>query len=313
MNHLESLKQHSIVVADTGDIESIARLKPRDATTNPSLLLKSAQDARYRPLLDAALTQAQAAGEDLSGVIDRLFVAFGCEILKHVPGRVSTEVDPRLSFDSAATIDKAQRLIALYEAAGIARERVLIKIATTWEGVRAAGHLEREGIHCNLTLLFGMAQAIACADAGVTLISPFVGRIYDWYCAQQKVSDIPLDQDPGVASVTRIYDYYKQFGYRTEVMGASFRKVGQVEALAGCDLLTIAPDLLDQMAALPGTLERRLDAGRCTPAERITLDEKAYRWLHNQDAMAVEKLSDGIRRFDVDARKLDAFVAGLMR
>lgn len=313
MNHLESLKQHSIVVADTGDIESIARLKPRDATTNPSLLLKSAQDARYRPLLDAALTQARAAGEDLSGVIDRLFVAFGCEILKHVPGRVSTEVDPRLSFDSAATIDKAQRLIALYEAAGIARERVLIKIATTWEGVRAAGHLEREGIHCNLTLLFGMAQAIACADAGVTLISPFVGRIYDWYCAQQKVSDIPLEQDPGVASVTRIYDYYKQFGYRTEVMGASFRKVGQVEALAGCDLLTIAPDLLDQMAALPGTLERRLDAGRCTPAERITLDEKAYRWLHNQDAMAVEKLSDGIRRFDVDARKLDAFVAGLMR
>lgn len=313
MNHLESLKQHSIVVADTGDIESIARLKPRDATTNPSLLLKSAQDARYRPLLDAALTQARAAGEDLSGVIDRLFVAFGCEILKHVPGRVSTEVDPRLSFDSTATIDKAQRLIALYEAAGIARERVLIKIATTWEGVRAAGHLEREGIHCNLTLLFGMAQAIACADAGVTLISPFVGRIYDWYCAQQKVSDIPLEQDPGVASVTRIYDYYKQFGYRTEVMGASFRKVGQVEALAGCDLLTIAPDLLDQMAALPGTLERRLDAGRCTPAERITLDEKAYRWLHNQDAMAVEKLSDGIRRFDVDARKLDAFVAGLMR
>lgn len=313
MNHLESLKQHSIVVADTGDIESIARLKPRDATTNPSLLLKSAQDARYRPLLDAALTQARAAGEDLSGVIDRLFVAFGCEILKHVPGRVSTEVDPRLSFDSAATIDKAQRLIALYEAAGIARERVLIKIATTWEGVRAAGHLEREGIHCNLTLLFGMAQAIACADAGVTLISPFVGRIYDWYCAQQKVSDIPLEQDPGVASVTRIYDYYKQFGYRTEVMGASFRKVGQVEALAGCDLLTIAPDLLDQMAALPGTLERRLDAGRCTPAERITLDEKAYRWLHNQDAMAVEKLSDGIRRFDVNARKLDAFVAGLMR
>lgn len=311
--HLESLKQHSIVVADTGDIESIARLKPQDATTNPSLLLKSAQDARYRPLLDGALAQAKAAGEDLSGAIDRLFVAFGCEILKHVPGRVSTEVDPRLSFDTEASIAKARHLIALYEAAGVSRSRVLIKLATTWEGVRAAEKLERDGIHCNLTLLFGMAQAIACADAGVTLISPFVGRIYDWHCAQQKVADIPLEQDPGVASVTRIYNYYKQHGYHTEVMGASFRKVGQVEALAGCDLLTIAPDLLDQMAALPGELERRLDPTRTTPAERIVLDQKAYHWLHNEDAMAVEKLSDGIRRFDVDARKLDAFVAGLMQ
>ncbi|MFZ5454622.1 MAG: transaldolase [Pseudomonadota bacterium] len=311
--HLESLKQHSIVVADTGDIESIARLRPQDATTNPSLLLKSAQDARYRPLLDAALAQAKAAGEDLAGAIDRLFVAFGCEILKHVPGRVSTEVDPRLSFDTEASIAKARHLIALYEAAGISRSRVLIKLATTWEGVRAAEKLERDGIHCNLTLLFGMAQAIACADAGVTLISPFVGRIYDWYCAQQKVADIPLEQDPGVASVTRIYNYYKQHGYHTEVMGASFRKVGQVEALAGCDLLTIAPDLLDQMAALPGELERRLDPTRTTPAERVVLDERAYRWLHNEDAMAVEKLSDGIRRFDVDARKLDAFVSGLMQ
>ncbi|MFW2455556.1 transaldolase [Methyloversatilis discipulorum] len=311
--HLESLKQHSIVVADTGDIESIARLRPQDATTNPSLLLKSAQDARYRPLLDAALAQAKAAGEDLAGAIDRLFVAFGCEILKHVPGRVSTEVDPRLSFDTEASIAKARHLIALYEAAGVSRSRVLIKLATTWEGIRAAEKLERDGIHCNLTLLFGMAQAIACADAGVTLISPFVGRIYDWYCAQQKVADIPLEQDPGVASVTRIYNYYKQHGYHTEVMGASFRKVGQVEALAGCDLLTIAPDLLDQMAALPGELERRLDPTRTTPAERVVLDERAYRWLHNEDAMAVEKLSDGIRRFDVDARKLDAFVAGLMQ
>ena len=311
-SHLESLKRHSIVVADTGDIESIARLKPQDATTNPSLLLKSAQDTRYRPLLDTALAQAKAAGEDLSGAVDRLFVAFGCEILKHVPGRVSTEVDPRLSFDTEASIARARRLIALYEAAGISRSRVLIKIASTWEGIRAAEKLERDGIHCNLTLLFGMAQAIACADAGVTLISPFVGRIYDWYCAQQKVTDIPLEQDPGVASVTRIHNYYKQHGYHTEVMGASFRKVGQVEALAGCDLLTIAPDLLDQMAALPGELERRLDPTRTTPAERVVLDEKAYRWLHNEDAMAVEKLSDGIRRFDVDARKLDAFVAGLM-
>lgn len=311
--HLESLKQHSIVVADTGDIESIARLKPQDATTNPSLLLKSAQDARYRPLLDGALAQAKAAGEDQSGAIDRLFVAFGCEILKHVPGRVSTEVDPRLSFDTEASIAKARHLIALYEAAGISRSRVLIKLATTWEGIRAAEKLERDGIHCNLTLLFGMAQAIACADAGVTLISPFVGRIYDWYCVQQKVADIPLEQDPGVASVTRIYNYYKQHGYHTEVMGASFRKVGQVEALAGCDLLTIAPDLLDQMAALPGELERRLDPTRTTPAERVVLDQKAYQWLHNEDAMAVEKLSDGIRRFDVDARKLDAFVAGLMQ
>jgi transaldolase len=314
MNHLESLKQHSVVVADTGDIESIARLKPRDATTNPSLLLKSAQDARYRPLVDDAIARGRAAGDDVSGVIDRLFVAFGCEILKSVPGRVSTEVDPRLSFNLDATVAKGQRLIELYEQAGVARERVLIKVASTWEGIRAAERLERNGVHCNLTLLFGMAQAVACADAGVTLISPFVGRIYDWHCAARKVSDIPADEDPGVASVTRIYTYYKQFGYHTEVMGASFRKVEQIERLAGCDLLTISPELMDKLAATEGSIERHLDPVRAAAAghSRVTLDEKAYRWMHNDDAMAVEKLSDGIRRFDADARKLDQYVAALM-
>jgi transaldolase len=314
MNHLESLKQHSVVVADTGDIESIARLKPRDATTNPSLLLKSAQDARHRPLVDDAIARGRAAGDDVSGVIDRLFVAFGCEILKSVPGRVSTEVDPRLSFNLDATVAKGQRLIELYEQAGVARERVLIKVASTWEGIRAAERLERNGVHCNLTLLFGMAQAVACADAGVTLISPFVGRIYDWHCAARKVSDIPADEDPGVASVTRIYTYYKQFGYHTEVMGASFRKVEQIERLAGCDLLTISPELMDKLAATEGSIERHLDPVRAAAAghSRVTLDEKAYRWMHNDDAMAVEKLSDGIRRFDADARKLDQYVAALM-
>jgi transaldolase len=314
MNHLESLKQHSVVVADTGDIESIARLKPRDATTNPSLLLKSAQDARYRPLVDDAIARGRAAGDDVSGVIDRLFVAFGCEILKSVPGRVSTEVDPRLSFNLDATVAKGQRLIELYEQAGVARERVLIKVASTWEGIRAAERLERNGVHCNLTLLFGMAQAVACADAGVTLISPFVGRIYDWHCAARKVSDIPADEDPGVASVSRIYTYYKQFGYHTEVMGASFRKVEQIERLAGCDLLTISPELMDKLAATEGSIERHLDPVRAAAAghSRVTLDEKAYRWMHNDDAMAVEKLSDGIRRFDADARKLDQYVAALM-
>jgi transaldolase len=314
MNHLESLKQHSVVVADTGDIESIARLKPQDATTNPSLLLKSAQDARHRPLVDDAIARGRAAGDDVSGVIDRLFVAFGCEILKSIPGRVSTEVNPRLSFSTDATVAKGQRLIELYEQAGVARERVLIKVATTWEGIRAAERLERNGVHCNLTLLFGMAQAVACADAGVTLISPFVGRIYDWHCAARKVSDIPADEDPGVASVSRIYTYYKQFGYHTEVMGASFRKVEQIERLAGCDLLTISPELMDKLAATEGSIERHLDPARAAAAghTRVTLDEKAYRWMHNDDAMAVEKLSEGIRRFDADARKLDQYVAALM-
>ena len=309
---LDALKQHSIIVADTGDIDAIARWKPQDATTNPSLLLAAAQEAGYRPVVDAALAKA---GGDPQAVIDRLFVGFGCEILRHIAGRVSTEVDARLSFDTEATVAKAERLIALYAEAGVGPERVLIKVASTWEGIRAAERLEKKGIHCNLTLLFSFAQAVACAEAGVTLISPFVGRIYDWHKQARKVDDIPLDDDPGVASVLRIYRYFKKFDYRTQVMGASFRKMGQITALAGCDLLTIAPDLLEQLRNAEGSLERRLspeDAKR-QDLKRITLDEKTFRWMHNADAMAVEKLSDGIRRFDADARKLEAFAATLVQ
>src|SRR6059058_4104683 len=245
--------------------------------------------------------------------MDNLFVQFGREILKHVAGRVSTEVDARLSFDGQASMARAKRLIGLYEKHGVSRDRVLIKLASTWEGIRAAEKLEREGIHCNMTLLFSFAQAVACADAGVTLISPFVGRIYDWYRASRKVDDIPVDEDPGVASVTKIYGYYKKHGYKTQVMGASFRKTEQILALAGCDLLTIAPDLLEKLARTPGPVERRLspEAARRASVEKIALDEKAFRWLHNEDPMATEKLAEGIRRFDADARKLERLIISL--
>ena len=298
-NQLESLKTHSLVVADTGDIEAVARWKPQDATTNPSLLLSSAEDPRFRHLMDRDM--------------DRVFVNFGCEILKHIPGRVSTEVDARLSFDTAKSIDKARRFISLYEEAGVKRSRVLIKLASTWEGIKAAEKLEREGIHCNMTLLFSFAQALACADAGVTLISPFVGRIYDWHKQQRKVEDIPLDDDPGVASVARIYTYYKKHGYQTQVMGASFRKTGQILALAGCDLLTIAPDLLEKLSAAQGEIPRRLSPEKAKEAslDKVSLDEKAFRWLHNEDAMATDKLAEGIRRFDADARKLEKLLTSL--
>ncbi len=308
---LDSLKRHSTIVADTGDIDAIARWKPRDATTNPSLLLAAAQDARYRAIVDAALG---AADGDAAAAMDQLSVAFGREILGHIEGRVSTEVDARLSFDTEGTAAKARHLIELYAAAGVPRERVLIKVASTWEGIRAAAQLEREGIHCNLTLLFSFAQALACAEAGVTLISPFVGRIYDWHRQARKVDDIPLDEDPGVASVTRIYNYYKKFGYATQVMGASFRKTGQILRLAGCDLLTIAPDLLQQLAQAEGEVGARLSVAQAqvSVTERLSLDEKTWRWMHNEDAMAVEKLADGIRRFDADARKLEAYVRGLI-
>ena len=311
-SQLDSLRQHSTVVADTGDIDAIARWRPQDATTNPSLLLAAAQEARFRPLVEEALERGRDAA---APTLEWLFVLFGREILKHMPGRVSTEVDARLSFDAAGSIAKARRFAELYEGAGVARERVLIKLASTWEGIRAAERLEREGIHCNMTLLFSFAQAAACADAGVTLISPFVGRIYDWHKAARKVDDIPIAEDPGVASVTRIYQYYKKFGYATQVMGASFRKAAQILALAGCDLLTIAPDLLGKLAAARGELERRLspEEAREHALERISLDEKAYRWPHNEDPMAVEKLSDGIRRFDADARKLEAAVGALLQ
>ncbi len=311
-NQLESLRRHSVVVADTGDIDAVARWQPRDATTNPSLLLTAAQDSRYRPLVEDALVRGKGQAEP---TLEWLCVLFGREILKHIQGRVSTEVDARLSFDTEGTLAKARRFIELYAQAGVPKERVLIKVAATWEGIRAAEQLEREGIHCNMTLLFSFAQAVACAEAGVTLISPFVGRIYDWHKAARKVDDIPIAEDPGVASVARIYRYYKKFGYATQVMGASFRKIAQITALAGCDLLTIAPDLLDKLSAAPGELERRLspEEARRHALERLTLDEKAFHWLHNEDAMAVEKLSEGIRRFDADARKLEQFVLSLVK
>ena len=299
MTQLESLRQHSLVVSDTGDIEAVARWKPQDATTNPSLLLSSAEDPRFRHLMDRD--------------VDQVFVNFGCEILRHIPGRVSTEVDARLSFDTARSIEKARRFISLYEKAGTKRERVLIKLAATWEGIKAAEKLEREGIHCNMTLLFSFAQAAACADAGVTLISPFVGRIYDWYRQQRKVDDIPVEDDPGVASVVRIYNYYKKHGYKTQVMGASFRKTGQILALAGCDLLTIAPDLLDKLSKAEGEIARKLspEAARRSDIDKVALDEKSFRWQHNDDAMATDKLAEGIRRFDADARKLEKLIISL--
>jgi transaldolase len=310
MNQLESLRSHSLVVADTGDIEAVARWKPQDATTNPSLLLTAAQDPRFQHLVSAAIKEARG---DTAAAMDGLFVQFGREILKHVAGRVSTEVDARLSFDLEGSITRAKRLIGLYEKHGVSRERVLIKLASTWEGIRAAEKLEREGIHCNMTLLFSFAQAVACADAGVTLISPFVGRIYDWYRAARKVDDIPADDDPGVASVTKIYTYYKKHGYKTQVMGASFRKTEQILALAGCDLLTIAPDLLEKLAKTPGAVERRLspEAARKSSVEKIALDEANFRWLHNEDPMATDKLAEGIRRFDADARKLERLIISL--
>jgi transaldolase len=308
--HLESLKKHSLVVADTGDIDACARWKPQDATTNPSLLLAAAADPRWSALVENAIRESRS---DLSLAMDCLFVQFGREILRHVAGRVSTEVDARLSFDLDKSIERARRIVGLYERAGVSRERVLIKLASTWEGIRAAEKLEREGIHCNLTLLFSFAQAVACADAGVTLMSPFVGRIYDWHCRERKVVDIPIEDDPGVASVTRIYNYCKKHGYATQVMGASFRKTGQIVALAGCDLLTIAPDLLDKLAKTEGEIPRRLSPekakGEAIP--RQTLDEKAFRWLHNEDAMATDKLAEGIRRFDADARKLEKLISSL--
>jgi transaldolase len=307
---LESLKKHSLVVADTGDIDAVAKWKPQDATTNPSLLLTSAEDPRYQPLVDKAVREA---GGDVAAAVDALFVQFGVRILKHVAGRVSTEVDARLSFDTEKSIDKARRLIGLYEKEGVSRERVLIKLASTWEGIRAAERLEKERIHCNMTLLFSFAQAIACADAGVTLISPFVGRIYDWHKQARKVEDIPLEEDPGVASVTRIYNYYKKHGYATQVMGASFRKAGQIVLLAGCDLLTIAPDLLDKLSRAEGEIPRRLspESARESGERKIALDEKSFRWMHNEDAMGTDKLAEGIRRFDADARKLEKLITSL--
>jgi transaldolase len=313
MTLLESLKKYTTVVADTGDIDAIARHRPQDATTNPSLLFHAAQMPIYRHLVEEAAELALERGggheEMAAEFIDRLFVLFGCEILKVVPGRVSTEVAARLSFDTEGTIAKARKLISLYDKTGVARERILIKIASTWEGIRAAELLEKEGIHCNLTLLFSFAQAVACAEAGVTLISPFVGRIYDWYKKEHGGAEIPADQDPGVASVTRIYNYYKKYGYKTQVMGASFRNVNQIVRLAGSDLLTISPELLDQLEKTEGVLDRKLDPSKAQASkeEQLHLDEKTFRWMHNEDAMATEKLAEGIRKFNSDASHLQDY------
>ena len=310
MSLLDSLKRYTTVVADTGDIEAIAEYRPQDATTNPSLLLKAAQQERYRSLVDAALKDAERVPGNESArteaFMDFLAVAFGGEILEIVPGRVSTEVDARFSFDTEGSVQKARHLIGLYEKNGVSRERILIKVGSTWEGIRAAERLEREGIHCNLTLLFSFAQAVACAEAGVTLISPFVGRIYDWH-KKSRGAEIPADDDPGVKSVTRIYNYFKKYDYKTQVMGASFRRVEQIVRLAGCDLLTIAPELLEELQNAEGELTPQLsvDAAKASGEARLHLDEKTFRWMHNEDQMAVEKLSEGIRRFNEDARKLE--------
>jgi transaldolase len=294
MTLLESLKQYTTVVADTGDIEAIHRHRPQDATTNPSLLYHAAQMPAYRHLVEEAAEQASDLGgsheQMAEEFIDQLFVLFGSEILKVVPGRVSTEVAASLSFDTPGTVAKARKLISLYQKKSVPRERILIKIASTWEGIQAANELEQEGIHCNLTLLFSFAQAVACAEAGVTLISPFVGRIYDWYKKEGGGKEIAPDQDPGVVSVTRIYNYYKKYGYKTQVMGASFRNVNQIVHLAGSDLLTISPDLLDQLEQAEGVVERKLDPAiaKASKDERLHLSEKAFRWMHNEDAMATE-------------------------
>jgi len=301
---LDSLRQHTLIVADTGDIDAIRTLQPVDATTNPSLLLKAAQQADYAPLLDRALQQASGSYELIADACDHFAVAVGSEIVKLVPGRVSTEVDARLSFDRAATLDKARKLIELYEQGGVTRDRVLIKIAATWEGIQAAAELEREGIQCNLTLLFSFAQAQACADAGVFLISPFVGRIHDWY-KQRDGRDYQGADDPGVQSVARIFRYYKQHLYATVVMGASFRNIGQIEALCGCDRLTISPALLQQLASEPGPLAASTLLTSPSNDPRQPLDEIAFRWAHNEDAMATEKLAEGIRAFAADQRKLE--------
>ena len=315
MNQLEQLKEMTTVVADTGNFLQMAQYAPRDATTNPSLILKAVQQADYAHIVQDAVTAHR--DEPIEQIVDRVLVRFGLEILRIVPGRVSTEVDARLSFDTQATIRRAHHIVGLYERAGIARERVLIKVAATWEGIVAAGQLEREGIHCNLTLLFSFPQAVACGEAKITLISPFVGRIYDWHKKQAGSSWDEAAQagpnDPGVRSVARIYNHYKHFGIRTEVMGASFRNVGQILALAGCDLLTISPDLLAQLQASDAPVKRSLDAtaAKAMAQPKAQFDEAQFRYALNDDAMATDKLAEGIRLFAADAAKLEKLIEGL--
>ncbi len=315
MNLLEQLKLYTKVVADTGDFASIEAYKPVDATTNPSLIYTASQDPKYASLVDDAIAYGKTQLTDKSGqlakAMDKLAVNFGLKILEIVPGRVSTEVDARLSFDTEASVIKARELIALYETSGISRERILIKLASTWEGIKAAEILEKEGIHCNLTLLFSFAQAVACAEAGVRLISPFVGRILDWYKKEQGITEIAAHEDPGVLSVKKIFNYYKKFGYKTQVMGASFRNIGEIVELAGCELLTIAPKFLKELENTEGVLVRKLneEAARQSEIEQISIDEKTFRWMINEDAMATEKLAEGIRNFTTDLEKLEEQMA----
>jgi len=313
---LDQLKQFTTVVADTGDFESMKKFKPQDSTTNPSLLVAAAKLPQYQHLVDDAIEYGKKKGKDAhektSYAMDKLAVNFGVEILKIVPGRVSTEVDARLSFDTEANIKKARELIQLYKDAGIEKERVLIKIASTWEGIQAAKQLEKEGIHCNLTLLFSLAQAVLCAEGGITLISPFAGRITDFYKKRDNVTNYAPDEDPGVLSVRTIYNYYKHHGHKTVVMGASFRTKEQVLALAGCDLLTVSPSILEGIQSSNEPVKRVLDPAKVTPVPKLVFDEKAFRWALNEDEMATEKLADGIRRFAADLKKLESEIAAKM-
>ena len=317
MNQLDQLKQYTKVVADTGDFHVMKEYAPQDATTNPTLILKAVSMDDYKPLLDKAIADGKAGGKSgdalITEICDSLLVAFGMEILKIVPGRVSTEVDASLSFNTDDSLEKARKLIGMYEANDISRDRILIKLASTWEGIRTADILENEGIHCNLTLLFSMAQAIACAEAGVQLISPFVGRIYDWY-KQSTGKEYVGAEDPGVQSVQDIYTYYKKFGYEVEVMGASFRNVGQIRELAGCDLLTISPSLLSELMDSDDELPCKLsaDAAKDAAIDKISLDEKGFRWMFNEDAMAVEKTAQGIRSFGADLVSLRELVGSAL-
>ena len=310
---LDSLRSMTVVVADTGDIDAIKKYQPQDATTNPSLILSASALPQYAPLIDEAVAYAKAQSSDkaqqLIDAEDKLAVNIGLEILKIVPGRISTEVDARLSYDTQATVEKARKLISLYNAAGISNDRILIKIASTWQGIRAAEILEKEGINCNLTLLFSEAQARACAEAGVYLISPFVGRILDWYKANTDKKEYASAEDPGVISVTKIYNYYKEYGYKTVVMGASFRNIGEIIELAGCDRLTIAPALLKELQENSTALVRKLDYKGEVKAKPQPLTEAEFYWQHNSDAMAVEKLAEGIRKFAVDQEKLEAMLS----
>ena len=310
---LDSLRKMTVVVADTGDIDAIKKYQPQDATTNPSLILSASALPQYAPLIDEAIAYAKAQSankaQQLIDAEDKLAVNIGLEILKIVPGRISTEVDARLSYNTQATVEKARKLIALYNAAGISNDRILIKIASTWQGIRAAEILEKEGINCNLTLLFSEAQARACAEAGVYLISPFVGRILDWYKANTDKKEYASAEDPGVISVTKIYNYYKEYGYKTVVMGASFRNVGEIIELAGCDRLTIAPALLKELQENSTALVRKLEFKGEVKAKPQPLTEAEFYWQHNSDAMAVEKLAEGIRKFAVDQEKLEAMLS----